>query len=155
MNDDNTVLPITANEYLTLNLPNGIEAQVVSLANAGMTALEYVEQTFKDGDKPTAIAMNNTNGKLLMEGIENKPNKRDAELDTPAVMSALSGTRISFNDMISDDHIVIYRKPVAQSASGSILEEMNKLLREANVRQEVNGYLQNLEDTGFFKDDKQ
>lgn len=127
---DNTALPITANEYLTLNLPNGIEAQVVSLANAGMTALEYVEQVFKDGDKPTAIAMNNTNGKLLMEGVEDMPNKRDAELDTPAVMSALSGTRISFNDMISDDHIVIYRKSSTQTLGVSIMDEVNKLLNE-------------------------
>lgn len=127
---DNTALPITANEYLTLNLPNGIEAQVVSLANAGMTALEYVEHIFREGDKPTAIAMNNTNGKLLMEGIEDMPNKRDAELDTPAVMSALSGTRISFNDMISDDHIVIYRKPATQTLGVSIMDEVNKLLAE-------------------------
>lgn len=127
---DNTALPITANEYLTLNLPNGIEAQVVSLANAGMTALEYVEHIFREGDKPTAIAMNNTNGKLLMEGIEDMPNKRDAELDTPAVMSALSGTRISFNDMISDEHIVIYRKPATQTLGVSIMDEVNKLLSE-------------------------
>lgn len=127
---DNTELPITANEYLTLNLPNGIEAQVVSLANAGMTALEYVEYVFREGDKPTAIAMNNTNGKLLMEGIEDMPNKRDAELDTPAVMSALAGTRISFNDMISDDHIVIYRKPAPQTLGVSIMDEVNKLLSE-------------------------
>lgn len=123
-------LPMAAHEYLTLNLPNGIEAQVVSLANAGMTALEYVEHIFKNGDKPTAIAMNNTNGKLLIEGIEDMPNKRDTELDTPAVMSALSGTRISFNDMIGNDHIVIYRKPATQSVGGSIMEEMHKLFSE-------------------------
>lgn len=127
---DNTALPMTATEYLTLNLPNGVQAEVVSLANAGMTALEYIEQIFKEGDKPTAIAMNNTNGKLLMEGIEDMPNKRDAELDTPAVMSALAGTRISFNDMISDDHIVIYRKPAAQTLGVSIMDEVNKLLSE-------------------------
>lgn len=124
------VLPMTATEYLTLNLPNGVQAQVVSLANAGMTALEYIEKIFKDGDKPTAIAMNNTNGKLLIESIEDMPIKRDAELDTPAVMSALNGTRISFNDMISDDHIVIYRKPATQTLGVSIMDEMNKLLAE-------------------------
>lgn len=127
---DNTVLPITATEYLTLNLPNGVQAQVVSLANAGMTALEYIEKIFKDGDKPTAIAMNNTNGKLLIESIEDMPIKRDDELDTPAIMSALNGTRISFNDMISDDHIVIYRKPATQTLGVSIMDEMNKLLAE-------------------------
>lgn len=127
---DNTALPMTATEYLTLNLPNGIEAQVVSLVNAGMTALEYIEQIFKDGDKPVAIAMNNTNGKILMQGIEDMPDKRDTELDTPAVMDALSGTRISFNDMISDDHIVIYRKPATQTLGVSIMDEMNKLLAE-------------------------
>lgn len=134
---DNTELPMTATEYLTLNLPNGVQAEVVSLANAGMTALEYIEQIFKEGDKPTAIAMNNTNGKLLMEGIEDMPNKRDAELDTPAVMSALAGTRISFNDMISDDHIVIYRKPVAQSMS--IMSELDQLLIAAGINHSQTG----------------
>lgn len=123
-------LPMAATEYLTLNLPNGIEAQVVSLANAGMTALEYVEHIFKSGDKPTAIAMNKTNGDLFIKGIEDKPSKANADLDTQAVMSALTGTRISFNDMISDDHIVIYRKPATQSVGGSIMEEMHKLFSE-------------------------
>ena len=139
--------------HLTVDLPNSVKAEVISLSSIGKTALEYVEQIFKNGDKPVVIAMNKTNGDLFIKDIEHRP-KHNPDLDTPAVMDALSGTRIAFNDMISDDHIIIYRKPVAQSVSGSILEEMNKLLREAKVNQEVGEYLQNLEDTGFFKDDK-
>jgi len=132
MTDNKTIM--LPNTNLTLQLPEGMTVEVISLNTIKMTALEYVEGLFKSGAKPSVIAMNNSNLDLVLSGIEDRPKTIGNDLiDNQTTMGGLMSTRISLTELMSDDNIAVYTRPPINL---SFMGELQQLLNDAGIDHE-------------------
>lgn len=154
------VQPQLTEHGFIIDLLGGVTVELVDLESAGKSAIEYIQGVLASGESPTLIAVNKDDGDSLRNGIPSAPKPQTDEEKADVKKSIDSGTRITVTKDVPTGSIMIYRQPAAQSMS--IMSELDQLLVDAGIdmpaapsaTQEVGEYLQSLEDTGFFKDDK-
>lgn len=154
------IQPQTTEHGFIIDLLGGVTVELVNLKSAGKSAIDYIHEVLASGENPMMIAVGKDDGDSLRNNIPPAPKPQTDEEKANVKKSIDSGTRITVTKDVPTGSIMIYRKPAAQSMS--IMSELDQLFVDAGIdmpaapsaTQEVGEYLQNLEDTGFFKDDK-
>ena len=102
-------------------LMNG-QAEAVSLSEQGMTITEYLYSFTSSEDAPATMMVNTANGELIRESLSTAP----AELSQNDVSNSSSKMRITINDMLTDDDVMLFRaKPKTQGVGiGEALQEL-------------------------------
>jgi hypothetical protein len=102
-------------------LMNG-QAEAVSLSEQGMTVTEYLYSFTSSEDAPATMMVNTANGELIRESLESAP----AELSQNDVSNPSSQMRITINDMLTDDDVMLFRaKPKTQGVGiGEALQQL-------------------------------
>ena len=91
-------------------LMNG-QAEAVSLSEQGMTVTEYLYSFTSSDDAPATMMVNTANGELIRESLESAP----VELSQNDVSNPSSQMRITINDMLTDNDVLLFRaKPKTQ-----------------------------------------
>lgn len=104
-------------------LMNG-QAEAVSLSEQGMTVTEYLYSFASSDDAPATMMVNTANGELIRESLESAP----VELSQNDVSNPSSQMRITINDMLTDNDVLLFRtKPKTQGVG--IGEALQELLR--------------------------
>ena len=104
-------------------LMNG-QAEAVSLSEQGMTITEYLYSFTDSVDAPATMMINTANGDLIRESLESAP----VELSQNDVSNPSSQMRITINDMLTDNDVLLFRaKPKTQGVG--IGEALQELLR--------------------------
>ena len=110
-------------------LPNGMTTEVISLSEQGMNITEYLQSLASSGNAPSTVLVSTANGELIRNSVPTQPTPDRHNEDQPIIPSR-DAMRISVNDMVTDDDIILFRKPATQTLGVSIMDEMNKLLNE-------------------------
>lgn len=102
-------------------LMNG-QAEAVSLSEQGMTVTEYLYSFTNSDNAPATMMVNTTNGKLIRESLESAP----VELSQNDVSNPSSQMRITINDMLTDNDVLLFRaKPKTQGVGiGEALQQL-------------------------------
>ena len=102
-------------------LMNG-QAEAVSLSEQGMTVTEYLYSFTSSDDAPATMMVNTANGELIRESLESAP----AELSQNDVSNPSSQMRITINDMLTDNDVLLFRaKPKTQGVGiGEVLQQL-------------------------------
>ena len=99
------------------------QAEVVSLSEQGMSVTEYLYSFTSSEDAPATMMVNTANGKLIRESLATAP----VELSQNDVSNSSSQMRITINDMLTDDDVMLFRaKPQTQGVG--IGEALQKLM---------------------------
>ena len=98
------------------------QAEVVSLSEQGMSVTEYLYSFTSSEDAPATMMVNTANGELIRESLESAP----AELSQNDVSNPSSQMRITINDMLTDNDVLLFRaKPKTQGVGiGEALQEL-------------------------------
>lgn len=108
-------------------LMNG-QAEAVSLSEQGMSITEYLYSFTSSDDAPATMMVNTANGELIRESLESAP----AELSQNDVSNPSSQMRITINDMLTDNDVLLFRaKPKTQGVG--IGEALQQLIDENNI----------------------
>lgn len=101
------------------------QAEVVSLAEQGMSVTEYLYSFTSSEDAPATMMVNTANGELIRESLSSPPaevSQRNGNFTTAGKM------RITINDMLTDDDVMLFRaKPKTQGVG--IGEALHNLMR--------------------------
>ena len=102
-------------------LMNG-QAEAVSLSEQGMTVTEYLSSLIDSDDTPATMMVNTANGELIRESLESAP----VELSQNDVSNPSSQMRITINDMLTDNDVLLFRaKPKTQGVGiGEALQQL-------------------------------
>ena len=102
-------------------LMNG-QAEAVSLSKQGMTVTEYLSSLIDSDDTPATMMVNTANGELIRESLESAP----VELSQNDVSNPSSQMRITINDMLTDNDVLLFRaKPKTQGVGiGEALQQL-------------------------------
>ena len=105
-------------------LLNG-QAEAVSLSEQGMTVTEYLCSFTSSDDAPATMMVNTANGELIRESLESAP----TELSQNDVSNPSSQMRITINDMLTDNDVLLFRaKPKTQGVGiGEALHDLLKV----------------------------
>lgn len=99
------------------------QAEVVSLSEQGMSVTEYLYSFTSSEDAPATMMVNTANGELIRESLATAP----VELSQNDVSNSSSQMRITINDMLTDDDVMLFRaKPQTQGVG--IGEALQKLM---------------------------
>lgn len=106
-------------------LMNG-QAEAVSLSEQGMTVTEYLHSFTSSDDAPATMMVNTANGDLIRESLSTAPD----ELSQNDVSNSNSSQmRITINDMLTDNDVLLFRaKPKTQGVG--IGEALQRLIDE-------------------------
>ena len=102
-------------------LMNG-QAEAVSLSEQGMTITEYLSSLIDGDNTPATMMVNTANGELIRESLSTAP----SELSQNDVSNPSSQMRITINDMLTDDDVLLFRaKPKTQGVGiGEALQQL-------------------------------
>lgn len=102
-------------------LMNG-QAEAVSLSEQGMTITEYLYSFTNSDDAPATMMVNTANGELIRESLSTAP----SELSQNDVSNPSGQMRITINDMLTDDDVLLFRaKPKTQGVGiGEALQQL-------------------------------
>ena len=102
-------------------LMNG-QAEAVSLSEQGMSITEYLSSLIDSDDTPATMMVNTANGDLIRESLESAP----VELSQNDVSNPSSQMRITINDMLTDNDVLLFRaKPKTQGVGiGEALQQL-------------------------------
>lgn len=105
-------------------LMNG-QAEAVSLSEQGMTVTEYLYSFTSSDDAPATMMVNTANGELIRESLESAPD----ELSQNDVSNPSGQMRITINDMLTDNDVLLFRaKPKTQGVGiGEALHDLLKV----------------------------
>lgn len=104
------------------------QAEVVSLSEQGMSITEYLYQLISGDDAPATMMVNAYNGDMLRQDIP-KLSSDDLQKRVEDKQAAISKSdmRITINDMLTDDDVMLFRaKPATQGVG--IGEALQKLM---------------------------
>ena len=100
------------------------QAEAVSLSEQGMSITEYLYSFTSSDDAPATMMVNTANGELIRESLSTAPD----ELSQNDVSNPSSQMRITINDMLTDNDVLLFRaKPKTQGVG--IGEALQELLR--------------------------
>lgn len=119
----------TAHGFIT-PLIGGMTLEMVDLTSAGMTAKDYIQKILSEGDNPTTIAVSLNDVQAIKSGVESAP-KSIANDQSKAAAAIADGVRITANEAVADNSLMIYRKPAPQSMS--VMGELDKLFKDAGI----------------------
>lgn len=119
----------TAHGFIT-PLMGGMTLEMVDLTSAGMTAKDYIQKILSEGDNPTTIAVSLNDAEAIKSAVESAP-KPIANDQAKAAAAIAAGVRITANEAVADNSLMIYRKPAPQSMS--IMGELDKLFKDAGI----------------------
>ena len=110
---------------MNINLLLNNNTEVVSLSEQGMTITEYLYSFTSSDDAPATMMVNTTNGDLIRESLSTAPD----ELSQNDVSNSNSSQmRITINDMLTDNDVLLFRaKPKTQGVG--IGEALHDLMR--------------------------
>lgn len=102
-------------------LMNG-QAEAVSLSEQGVAITEYLSSLIDSDDTPATMMVNIANGELIRESLESAP----VELSQNDVSNPSSQMRITINDMLTDNDVLLFRaKPKTQGVGiGEALQQL-------------------------------
>ena len=102
-------------------LMNG-QAEAVNLSEQGMTITEYLYSFTSSEDAPATMMVNTTNGELIRESLSKAP----AETTQLQDSTNRSQMRITINDMLTDNDVLLFRaKPKTQGVGiGEALQQL-------------------------------
>lgn len=97
-------------------------AEVVSLSEKGMSVIEYLYSFTSSEDAPASMMVNTANGDLIRESLATAP----TELSQSDVSNSSGRMRITINDMLTDDDVMLFRaKPATQGVGiGEALQQL-------------------------------
>lgn len=111
---------------MNIDLLANNQAEVVSLSEQGMSITEYLYSFTSSDDAPATMMVNTVNGIEIRESLSNAPvelSQNDGDFSTNPKM------RITINDMLTDDDVLLFRaKPATQGVG--IGEALQQLLGE-------------------------
>lgn len=119
----------TAHGFIT-PLLGGMTVEMVDLTSAGMTAKDYIQKILSEGDNPTTIAVSLNDVQAIKSGVEYAP-KSITNDHAKAAAAIADGVRITANEAVADNSLMIYRKPTPQSMS--VMSELDKLFKDAGI----------------------
>lgn len=119
----------TAHGFIT-PLIGGMTLEMVDLTSAGMTAKDYIQKILSEGDSPTTIAVSLNAAEAIKSGVESAP-KSITNDQAKAAAAIADGVRITANEAVADNSLMIYRKPAPQSMS--VMGELDKLFKDAGI----------------------
>lgn len=119
----------TAHGFIT-PLLGGMTVEMVDLTSAGMTAKDYIQKILSEGDNPTTIAVSLNDAQAIKSGVESAPKSMTND-QSKAAAAIADGVRITANEAVADNSLMIYRKPALQSMS--IMGELDKLFKDAGI----------------------
>lgn len=121
-------------------LMNG-QAEAVSLSEQGMTITEYLSSLIDSDDTPATMMVNTANGEVIRKVLpyaSDKVRKQAAEINEPLKLAS-SQMRITINDMLTDNDVLLFRaKPKTQGVG--IGEALQELLDENNILPTSHGH---------------
>lgn len=102
-------------------LMNG-QAEAVSLGDEGLSINDYIKHLLSNDLMPATMMVNTTNGELIRESLESAP----VELSQNDVSNPSSQMRITINDMLTDNDVLLFRaKPKTQGVGiGEALQQL-------------------------------
>lgn len=102
-------------------LMNG-QAEAVSLGDEGLSINDYIQHLVSNDLMPATMMVNTTNGDLIRESLSTAP----TELSQNDVSSPSSQMRITINDMLTDNDVLLFRaKPKTQGVGiGEALQQL-------------------------------
>lgn len=102
-------------------LMNG-QAEAVSLGDEGLSINDYIQHLVSNDIMPATMMVNTANGDLIRESLESAP----AELSQNDVSNPSSQMRITINDMLTDNDVLLFRaKPKTQGVGiGEALQQL-------------------------------
>lgn len=108
-------------------LMNG-QAEAVNLSEQGMTITEYLYNLINGDDTPATMMINSMNGEKVRYALpyaSDKVSKQAAESKEPLKLAS-SQMRITINDMLTDNDVLLFRaKPVTQGVGiGEALQQL-------------------------------
>lgn len=104
------------------------QAEAVSLSEQGMTVTEYLHSLTSSDDAPATMMVNIANGDLIRESLSTAP----SELSQNNVSNPSSQMRITINDMLTDNDVLLFRaKPKTQGVG--IGEALQQLIDEVEL----------------------
>ena len=111
-------------------LMNG-QAEAVSLSEQGMTITEYLSSLIDSDDTPATMMVNTANGEVIRKVLpyaSDKVRKQAAEINEPLKLAS-SQMRITINDMLTDNDVLLFRaKPKTQGMGiGEALHDLLKV----------------------------
>lgn len=119
----------TAHGFIT-PLIGGMTLEMVDLTSASMTAKDYIQKILSEGDSPTTIAVSLNAAEAIRSGVESAP-KSITNDQAKAAAAIADGVRITANEAVADNSLMIYRKPAPQSMS--VMGELDKLFKDAGI----------------------
>lgn len=106
-------------------------AEVVSLSEKGMSVTEYLYSFTSSEDAPASMMVNTANGEVIRKVLpyaSDKVRKQAAEINEPLKLAS-SQMRITINDMLTDNDVLLFRaKPKTQGVG--IGEALQRLIDE-------------------------
>lgn len=103
-------------------------AEVVSLNEKGMSVTEYLSSLIDSDDTPATMMINTMNGEKVRNALPYASDKvRKQAADSNELLKlASSQMRITINDMLTDDDVMLFRaKPATQGVGiGEALQEL-------------------------------
>ena len=108
-------------------LMNG-QAEAVSLSEQGMSITEYLSSLIDSDDTPATMMVNTANGEVIRKVLpyaSDKVRKQAAEINEPLKLAS-SQMRITINDMLTDNDVLLFRaKPKTQGVGiGEALQQL-------------------------------
>ena len=102
-------------------LMNG-QAEAVSLGDEGLSINDYIQHLVSNDLMPATMMVNTANGELIRESLESAP----TELSESDVSNPSSQMRITINDMLTDNDVLLFRaKPKTQGVGiGEALQQL-------------------------------
>lgn len=109
-------------DNMNIELLTSGQAEAVSLSDQGMTITEYLYSFTSSDDAPATMMVNTTNGELIRESLESAP----SELSQNDVSNPSGQMRITINDMLTDNDVLLFRaKPQTQGVGiGEALQQL-------------------------------
>ena len=108
-------------------LMNG-QAEAVSLSEQGVSITEYLSSLIDSDDTPATMMVNTANGEVIRKVLpyaSDKVRKQAAEINEPLKLAS-SQMRITINDMLTDNDVLLFRaKPKTQGVGiGEALQQL-------------------------------
>ena len=115
---------------MNIDLLTSGQAEAVSLSEQGMTITDYLYSLIDGEDTPATMMINAKNGEKVRYALpyaSDKVRKQAAESNEPLKLAS-SQMRITINDMLTDNDVLLFRaKPKTQGVG--IGEALQELLR--------------------------
>lgn len=113
---------------MNIDLLTSGQAETVSLSEKGMTITEYLSSLIESDDTPATMMINTMNGEKVRNALpyaSDKVRKQAAESNEPLKLAS-SQMRITINDMLTDNDVLLFRaKPATQGVGiGEALQEL-------------------------------